>query len=126
MSWTLIWVKREAAELSTDHHLVVSWIRWQRRKLDRPGRPKRIVREVFQACPTGRRRPWGRPRTRWRDHVSRLAWERLGVPPEELEEVSGILCSLIETLHESSTSTDTTIRLFIFIIFIFTSIFFCL
>ncbi|KAI3377023.1 hypothetical protein L3Q82_000239 [Scortum barcoo] len=35
-------VKR-GAELSTDHHLVVSWIRWQRRKLDRPGRPKRIL-----------------------------------------------------------------------------------
>ncbi|KAI3371980.1 hypothetical protein L3Q82_006854 [Scortum barcoo] len=34
-------VKR-GAELSTDHHLVVSWIRWQRRKLDRPGRPKRV------------------------------------------------------------------------------------
>ncbi|KAI3373866.1 hypothetical protein L3Q82_021979 [Scortum barcoo] len=44
--------------------------------------------EVFQACPTGRR-PSGRPRTRWRDYVSRLAWERLGIPPEELEEVSG-------------------------------------
>ncbi|KAK3537609.1 hypothetical protein QTP70_017005, partial [Hemibagrus guttatus] len=28
-------------------------------------------------------------RTRWRDYVSRLAWERLRVPPEELEEVSG-------------------------------------
>ncbi|KAI3364332.1 hypothetical protein L3Q82_011134 [Scortum barcoo] len=23
----------------------------------------------------------GRPRTRWRDYVSQLAWERLGVPP---------------------------------------------
>ncbi|KAK3565994.1 hypothetical protein QTP86_024207 [Hemibagrus guttatus] len=44
--------------------------------------------EVFRACPTGKR-PWGRPRTRWRDYVSRLAWERLGVPPEELEVVSG-------------------------------------
>ncbi|KAI3351365.1 hypothetical protein L3Q82_005918 [Scortum barcoo] len=41
MSWTL-WVKR-GAELSTDHHLVVSWLRWQRRKLDRPGRPERIT-----------------------------------------------------------------------------------
>ncbi|KAI3354170.1 hypothetical protein L3Q82_018712 [Scortum barcoo] len=40
-------------------------------------------------CPTGRR-PRGRPRTRWRDYVSQLAWERLGVPPEELEEVSGV------------------------------------
>ncbi|KAI3363595.1 hypothetical protein L3Q82_001227 [Scortum barcoo] len=39
-------VKR-GAELSTDHHLVVSWIRWQRRKLDRPGRPKRIVRGLL-------------------------------------------------------------------------------
>ncbi|TWW67435.1 Ubiquitin carboxyl-terminal hydrolase CYLD [Takifugu flavidus] len=28
----------------------------------------------------------GRPRTRWRDYVSRLAWERLGIPPDELEE----------------------------------------
>ncbi|KAI3361250.1 hypothetical protein L3Q82_012922, partial [Scortum barcoo] len=44
--------------------------------------------EVFQACPTGRR-PRGRPRTRWRDYVSQLAWERLGIPPEELEEVFG-------------------------------------
>ncbi|KAK3562555.1 hypothetical protein QTP86_002034 [Hemibagrus guttatus] len=44
--------------------------------------------EVFRACPTGKR-PRGRPRTRWRDYVSRLAWEHLGVPPEELEEVSG-------------------------------------
>ncbi|KAI3353353.1 hypothetical protein L3Q82_019888, partial [Scortum barcoo] len=41
--------------------------------------PGRLPREVFQACPTGRR-PRGRPRTRWRDYVSRLAWERLGSP----------------------------------------------
>ncbi|KAI3373332.1 hypothetical protein L3Q82_006630 [Scortum barcoo] len=40
-------VKR-GAELSTDHHLVVSWIRWQWRKLDRPGRPKRIVRVCWE------------------------------------------------------------------------------
>ncbi|KAI3367295.1 hypothetical protein L3Q82_008347 [Scortum barcoo] len=50
------WVKR-GAELSTDHHLVVSWIFWQRRKLDRPGRvrvcwerlAKPSVREVFNS-----------------------------------------------------------------------------
>ncbi|TWW71551.1 hypothetical protein D4764_16G0000480 [Takifugu flavidus] len=35
------------------------------------------------------RRPPGRPRTRWRDYVSRLAWERLGIPPDVLEEVAG-------------------------------------
>ncbi|TWW77701.1 hypothetical protein D4764_12G0010910 [Takifugu flavidus] len=34
-------------------------------------------------------RPPGRPRTRWRDYVSRLVWERLGIPPDELEEVAG-------------------------------------
>ncbi|KAK7921963.1 hypothetical protein WMY93_008865 [Mugilogobius chulae] len=48
--------------------------------------PGRLPGEVFRACPTGRR-PRGRPRTRWRDYVSRLSWERLGILPEELEEV---------------------------------------
>ncbi|KAK3523520.1 hypothetical protein QTP70_001888 [Hemibagrus guttatus] len=47
----------------------------------------RLPGEVFRACPTGKR-PQGRPRTRLRDYVFRLAWERLGVPPEELEEVA--------------------------------------
>ncbi|KAK7939602.1 hypothetical protein WMY93_002928 [Mugilogobius chulae] len=50
--------------------------------------PGRLPGEVFRACLTGRR-PRGRPRTRWRDYVSRLAWERLGIPPEELAEVCG-------------------------------------
>jgi len=40
--------------------------------------PGRLPFEVFQARPTGRR-PRGRPRTCWRDYVSRLAWERLGI-----------------------------------------------
>ncbi|KAK3571557.1 hypothetical protein QTP86_013187 [Hemibagrus guttatus] len=47
----------------------------------------RLPGEVFRAYPTGKR-PRGRPRTRWRDYVFRLAWEHLGVPPEELEEVA--------------------------------------
>ncbi|KAI3375427.1 hypothetical protein L3Q82_021913 [Scortum barcoo] len=63
--------------------------------------PGRLPREVFQACPTGRR-PQGRPRTRWRDYVSQLAWERLGVLPEELEEVSGY------KRHLSTTSNSQT------------------
>ncbi|PWA32443.1 hypothetical protein CCH79_00018789 [Gambusia affinis] len=50
--------------------------------------PGRLPGEVFRARPTGRR-PQGRPRTRWMDYVSRLTWERLGIPPEELEEVAG-------------------------------------
>ncbi|KAK3574013.1 hypothetical protein QTP86_034352 [Hemibagrus guttatus] len=40
-------VKR-GAELSTDHHLVVSWIRLQRRMPDRLGKPKRIVRVCWE------------------------------------------------------------------------------
>ncbi|KAK3514931.1 hypothetical protein QTP86_005222, partial [Hemibagrus guttatus] len=40
-------VKR-GAELSTDHHLVVSWIRLWRRMPDRLGRPKRIVRVCWE------------------------------------------------------------------------------
>ena len=43
---------------------------------------------VYLACPA-RRRPQGRPRTRWNDYVTFLAWERLGILPVELEEVSG-------------------------------------
>ncbi|KAK7880575.1 hypothetical protein WMY93_032787 [Mugilogobius chulae] len=40
-------VKRRA-ELSTDYHLVMSWIRWQRRKPDRLGRAKRIMRVCWE------------------------------------------------------------------------------
>lgn len=43
-------------------------------------------RKVFRACPTGKR-PHGKPRKRWRDYASELAWRHLGVPPEQLEEV---------------------------------------
>ncbi|TWW57360.1 hypothetical protein D4764_07G0000790, partial [Takifugu flavidus] len=49
--------------------------------------PGRLPGEVSRACPSGRRPP-GRPRTRWRDYVSRLAWEHLGIPLDELEEVA--------------------------------------
>ncbi|KAK3558202.1 hypothetical protein QTP86_014003, partial [Hemibagrus guttatus] len=42
-----IQVKR-GVELSTDHHLVVSWIRLRRRMPDRLGRPKRIVRVCWE------------------------------------------------------------------------------
>ncbi|TWW68240.1 hypothetical protein D4764_19G0000380 [Takifugu flavidus] len=41
--------------------------------------PGRVQGMSLKACP-----PPGRPRTRWRDYVSRLVWERLGIPPDEL------------------------------------------
>jgi len=50
--------------------------------------PGRLPLEFFWARPTGRR-PRSRPRTRWRDYISCLAWERLGIPQEELESVAG-------------------------------------
>ena len=62
-----------------------SQLRWFGHLVRMP--PGRLPGEVFWACPTGRR-PRGRPRTRWRDYISRLAWERLGVLPEELVEVA--------------------------------------
>ncbi|KAK3510619.1 hypothetical protein QTP70_011885 [Hemibagrus guttatus] len=74
--------------LTYGHELLVMTerLRWLGHLFRMP--PGRLPGEVFRACPTGKR-PRGRPRTRWRDYVSRLAWERLGVPPEELEDVSG-------------------------------------
>ncbi|TWW69275.1 hypothetical protein D4764_18G0000810 [Takifugu flavidus] len=63
-----------------------SQMRWLGHLVRMP--PGRHPGEVFRACPSGRRPP-GRPRTRWRDYVSRLVWERLGIPPDELEEVAG-------------------------------------
>ncbi|KAK3528905.1 hypothetical protein QTP70_012070 [Hemibagrus guttatus] len=67
-------------------HIERGQLRWLEHLFRMP--PGRLPGEVFRACPTGKR-PWGRPRTRWRDYVFRLAWECLGVPPEELEEVTG-------------------------------------
>ena len=39
---------KRGAELSTDHHLVVSWLRWWGRMPIRHGRPKRIVRFCWE------------------------------------------------------------------------------
>lgn len=39
--------------------------------------------EVFQAYQTGTR-PWGRPRTRWRDYIYHLALESLSVLPTSM------------------------------------------
>ncbi|TWW73458.1 hypothetical protein D4764_15G0008520 [Takifugu flavidus] len=67
--------------------------------------PERLPGEVFRACPSGRRPP-GRPRTHWRDYVSRLAWERLGIPPDEMEEVAGereVWASLLRLLPRDPT-----------------------
>ncbi|TWW74298.1 hypothetical protein D4764_14G0002990 [Takifugu flavidus] len=63
-----------------------SQMRWLGHLVRMP--PGCLPGEVFRACSSSRRPP-GRPRTRWRDYVSRLVWERLGIPPDELEKVAG-------------------------------------
>ncbi|KAK0130608.1 putative uncharacterized transposon-derived protein F52C9.6 [Merluccius polli] len=76
-------------ELGVDpllHRVEKSQMRWLGHLVRMP--PGHLPGEVFRARPTGRR-PQGIPRTRWRDYVSRLAWERLGIPQEELDEVAG-------------------------------------
>ncbi|KAK3538164.1 hypothetical protein QTP70_032558 [Hemibagrus guttatus] len=67
-------------------HIERGQLRWLGHLFRMP--PGRLPGEVFRACPTGKR-PRGRPRTRWRDYVPWLTWERLGILPEELEEVFG-------------------------------------
>ena len=62
-----------------------SQLRWFGHLVRMP--PGRLPREVFQARPAGRR-PRGRPRTRWRDYISTLAWEGLGIPQSELANVA--------------------------------------
>ena len=63
-----------------------SQLRWFKHVIRMP--PGCLPGEMFRARPTGRRPP-GRPRTRWRDYVFLLAWERLRIPLEELDEVTG-------------------------------------
>jgi len=54
---------------------------------------------------TTEKRPRRRTRTRWRDYVSHLAWERLWVPQEELERVAGQTDVWVSDLgHESRIS----------------------
>ena len=80
-----------------------SQLRWFRHLMRMP--PGRLPREVFLARPTGRR-PRGRPRTRWRDYISSLAWERLGIPQSELVDAAGewkIWGSLLKLLPRNPT-----------------------
>ncbi|TWW64333.1 hypothetical protein D4764_03G0013410 [Takifugu flavidus] len=79
-------------------HIERSQMRWLGHLVRMP--PGRLPGEVFRACPSCRRPP-RRPRTRWRDCVSRLVSERLGIPPDELEEVARereVLASLLRLL----------------------------
>lgn len=45
---------------------------------------------------------------RWRDYVSRLAWKGLGVPLEELEEVTGAMKASLGVPAEGCCPRDPT------------------
>ena len=66
-------------------HLERSQLRWFGHLVEMP--PERLHRVVLVACPTGKR-PRGRLRARWRDYISKLAWELLRIPQEEVTNVS--------------------------------------
>ena len=66
-------------------HLERSQLRWFGHLVQMP--PECLPREVLDACPTGKR-PRGRPRARWRDYISTLARERLGIPQDEVVDVA--------------------------------------
>ncbi|KAI3369961.1 hypothetical protein L3Q82_024762 [Scortum barcoo] len=89
-------------------HIERSQLRWLRHLFRMP--PGRLPREGVPGMSHQGGGPGkGRPRTRWRDYVSQLAWERLGVPPEELEEVSGVRevwASLLQTAASATRSLD--------------------
>ncbi|KAI3366361.1 hypothetical protein L3Q82_000449 [Scortum barcoo] len=42
----------------------------------------------------------GRPRTRWRDYVSQLAWERLGVPRKSWRKCLGISAQTAASMRD--------------------------
>ncbi len=60
-------------------------MRWFGHLVRKP--PGRLPRGLFQARPA-RKRPRGRPRSRWRDYISALAWEHLGILQSELADVA--------------------------------------
>ena len=63
-----------------------SQLRWSEHLVRMPS--VRLLSEVFRVCPT-ERRPKGSPRTRWKNYISLLTWEHLGIPKGELENVAG-------------------------------------
>ncbi|KAI3363477.1 hypothetical protein L3Q82_012086, partial [Scortum barcoo] len=78
-----------------------SQLRWLGHLFRMPPAPGRLPREVFQACPTGRR-PRGRPSTLEKLCLSAGLGSASGFPPEELEEVSGH--KIYNTLHSRKSN----------------------
>ncbi len=62
-----------------------SQLRWFGHLVRMP--PVCLPKEVFQTCSAGKR-PQSRPRSRWRDYISALAWEHLRIPSSELVDVA--------------------------------------
>jgi len=67
--------------------------------LKRPRKERRIKSIRLLSPPTGKR-PKVCPRTRWRDHISDLAWFRLGVEPVKLSEIA-VDCEVVRYIWSS-------------------------
>jgi len=52
------------------------------------GMPDKILTNHVLLATSTETRPRGRPRTRWRDHLSDLTWFRPGAEPSELPEIA--------------------------------------
>jgi len=61
-----------------------------------PGKDWLVKTFGLPSKPTGKR-PRGRPRDRWHEYISDLAWSRLGVEPVELLEVA-VDCEVFRVL----------------------------
>jgi len=57
---------------------------------------ERLVRQVLLAKSTGKQ-PTGRPKPRWSNCISDLAWSHLGVEPAELSEIA-VDCEVFQVL----------------------------
>ena len=65
---------------------------------------ERLPKQALHAKANGRK-PVGRPRTRWTDHIEDLGWNRLGLRPSEMmkvmedREVWRLNLELLQLLH---------------------------
>jgi len=74
--------KLRSCEIRKALNLVPLWLRFFGHVTTLP--QKRPARQSLLAPSTGEQ-PRSRPRTRWRDYISDLAWARLGVEPAEIK-----------------------------------------
>lgn len=101
-------VKRRA-ELSPDHHLVISWIRWQRRTPDRPGKPS--VNVLWRCAESAWQRPqFVRSLTPTSGRTSKAFQGRLGKTEQEKGGRTALLHRVYKEQHFSNSTLYENIK----------------